>query len=79
MQVYLDNNATSMVSPSVREAMMPFFGEFYGNASSTHILSFEGQTPEFFTGNYAEFEAYRQKRDGDDLVAKRQKYRKIGN
>jgi energy-dependent translational throttle protein EttA len=45
---------------------------------ATHILSFEGETPEFFTGNYAEFEAYRRKRDGDDLVTKRQKYRKIG-
>ena len=45
---------------------------------ATHILSFEGETPEFFTGNYAEFEEYRRKRDGDDLVAKRQKYRKIG-
>ncbi len=45
---------------------------------ATHILSFEGQTPEFFDGNYTEFEEYRRKRDGDDLVAKRQKYRKIG-
>jgi len=45
---------------------------------ATHILSLEGETPEFFTGNYAEFEEYRRKRDGDDLVAKRQKYRKIG-
>ena len=45
---------------------------------ATHILSFEGETPEFFTGNYAEFEEYRRKRDGDDLVTKRQKYRKIG-
>ncbi|MCU4449791.1 energy-dependent translational throttle protein EttA [Acinetobacter lwoffii] len=45
---------------------------------ATHILSFEGETPEFLTGNYAEFEEYRRKRDGDDLVAKRQKYRKIG-
>jgi len=45
---------------------------------ATHILSFETETPEFFTGNYAEFEEYRRKRDGDDLAAKRQKYRKIG-
>ncbi|WP_298147094.1 energy-dependent translational throttle protein EttA [uncultured Acinetobacter sp.] len=45
---------------------------------ATHILSFEGETPEFFDGNYTEFEEYRRKRDGDDLVAKRQKYRKIG-
>lgn len=36
MQVYLDNNATTMVDPSVVEAMMPFFGELYGNPSSLH-------------------------------------------
>ncbi|MFZ5952112.1 MAG: aminotransferase class V-fold PLP-dependent enzyme, partial [Candidatus Rifleibacteriota bacterium] len=34
--VYLDNNATCMVSPSVRDAMLPFFGELYGNPSSMH-------------------------------------------
>lgn len=37
-QVYLDNNATCMVSPSVREAMLPFLGEFYGNPSSMHTF-----------------------------------------
>ncbi|MDN5280469.1 MAG: cysteine desulfurase, partial [Clostridiales bacterium] len=37
-QVYLDNNATCMVSPGVREAMMPFFGELYGNPSSMHTF-----------------------------------------
>lgn len=36
MQVYLDNNATCKVSPGVVEAMMPFFGELYGNPSSMH-------------------------------------------
>lgn len=34
--VYLDNNATTMVAPEVREAMMPFFGPLYGNPSSMH-------------------------------------------
>jgi cysteine desulfurase len=33
-EVYLDNNATCKVSPGVVEAMMPFFGELYGNPSS---------------------------------------------
>ena len=28
---------------------------------ATHILSFEDETPEFFTGNYTEFEEYRRK------------------
>ncbi|MCK9456040.1 MAG: cysteine desulfurase NifS [Candidatus Riflebacteria bacterium] len=41
MQVYLDNNATCMVSPGVKDAMMPFFGELYGNPSSMH--NFGGQ------------------------------------
>jgi cysteine desulfurase len=34
--IYLDNNATCMVSPAVRDAMLPFFGELYGNPSSMH-------------------------------------------
>lgn len=45
MQVYLDNNATSMVSPTVREAMLPFFGELYGNPSSMH--SFGGNVAKY--------------------------------
>lgn len=36
MQVYLDNNATTMVDPQVVEAMQPFFSEMYGNPNSLH-------------------------------------------
>ena len=36
MQVYLDNNATTMVDPLVAEAMQPFFSELYGNPNSLH-------------------------------------------
>lgn len=36
MQVYLDNNATTMVAPEVVEAMTPFFSEMYGNPNSLH-------------------------------------------
>ncbi len=34
--IYLDNNATTAVDPAVRDAMLPYLDEFYGNPSSTH-------------------------------------------
>ncbi len=36
MQVYLDNNATTMCDPLVVEAMQPYFSEVYGNPNSLH-------------------------------------------
>jgi len=35
-EVYVDNNATTRVAPEVKEAMLPFFEDLYGNPSSIH-------------------------------------------
>lgn len=35
-RIYLDNNATTPVLPDVVDAMRPYFGERFGNASSIH-------------------------------------------
>lgn len=44
----------------------------------THILSFENEAPEFFDGNYSEYEKWRKERLGADATPKRMKYKKIG-
>ena len=44
----------------------------------THILSFENEAPEFFDGNYSEYEKWRKERLGADAAPKRMKYKKIG-
>lgn len=37
-RVYLDHNATTPVAPEVLAAMLPYFSEEYGNASSIHAF-----------------------------------------
>lgn len=42
--IYLDNNATTAVAPEVRDAILPYFSDLYGNPSSMH--TFGGQVGE---------------------------------
>src|SRR5947209_1759023 len=37
-RVYLDHNATTPVAPEVLAAMLPYFSDDYGNASSIHAF-----------------------------------------
>ncbi len=40
-RVYLDNNATTLVDPLVKQAMEPFFCQMYGNPNSLHRFGTE--------------------------------------
>ena len=44
-RIYLDHNATTPVRPEVREKMLPFFGELFGNPSSAHSFGQEVKVP----------------------------------
>lgn len=46
---------------------------------ATHILAFEDEGPQWFDGNYTEYEAYRKKTLGNEARPKRAKYKKIGS
>ena len=42
-RIYLDHNATTPVDPEVAEAMLPWLGEGFGNASSVHSFGREAK------------------------------------
>ena len=42
-RIYLDNNATTRVAGEVLEAMLPFYMDLYGNASSVHWFGQESK------------------------------------
>ncbi|OGK78746.1 MAG: cysteine desulfurase NifS [Candidatus Rokubacteria bacterium GWC2_70_16] len=42
-RVYLDHNASTPVHPEVLEAMLPYFGERFGNPSSVHAFGREAR------------------------------------
>ncbi len=46
---------------------------------ATHILAFEEEGPEWFDGNYTEYEAFRRNKLGNDARPKRSKFKKIGS
>lgn len=46
--IYLDNAATTRTAPEVVEAMLPYFSELYGNAST--VYEFGGKSKEAVSG-----------------------------
>src|SRR5580658_2153748 len=42
--IYFDYNATTPLDPAVRDAMLPFLGEIWGNPSSVHHIGRRART-----------------------------------
>ena len=65
-KIYLDNNATTMVDPKVKEIMDPFFCEYYGNPNSLH--QFGTQTHPAITDALEKLYNGINAHDKDDIV-----------
>ena len=65
-RVYLDNNATSIVDPLVKEAMEPFWCQLYGNPNSLH--SFGTEVHQYMRLAFDRLYAGINARDSDDVI-----------
>ncbi len=43
--IYFDNAASTRVDPRVVSAMLPYFSDGYGNASSLHLMGRQAKAP----------------------------------
>ena len=64
--VYLDNNATTIVDPRVKEAMEPFWCQLYGNPNSLH--SFGTDVHPYMRIAFDRLYAGINARDSDDVI-----------
>jgi cysteine desulfurase len=65
-RIYLDNNATTIVDPRVKEAMEPFWSQMYGNPNSLH--SFGTEVHPFMRIAFDRLYTGINARDGDDIL-----------
>ena len=65
-RVYLDNNATTIVDPLVKEAMEPFWSQLYGNPNSLH--SFGTEVHRYMRLAFDRLYAGINARDDDDVI-----------
>lgn len=64
--IYLDNNATTIVDPRVKEAMEPFWSQLYGNPNSLH--AFGTEVHPYMRLAFDRLYAGINARDGDDIL-----------
>jgi cysteine desulfurase len=65
-RIYLDNNATTIVDPKVKEAMEPFWCQMYGNPNSLH--SFGTEVHPYMRLAFDRLYAGINARDDDDII-----------